>query len=258
MISLKQTALAGALASLMFLSGCSTTGTANAGSSASTSTELDRRAAELDAREAALNARAGGDAMPADAVGGGDLLPPNAAPGECYARVWVDAEYTTSTEQVLSSEASNKIRVIPAEYETVTETVEVSSASSRLETIPAVYGTETETIKVRDGQRLWRVALERKSAPASDALLAAAAAHGINLDAAEPGMCFHEHYVPETYSTVTEQVLTKAATEEVVIIPAEYTEVEETVLVREASTRLVTVPAEYWRNYVSSRSASDL
>lgn len=246
MTSLKQTALAGALASLVLLSGCNTTGTANAaGVSGSSVADLDRRAKDLDAREAALNARSGDDGMPTDAVLGGDLLPPNAAPGECYARVWVDAEYASSTEQVLSSEASNKISVIPAEYQTVTETVEVSSASSRLETIPAVYGTETQTIKVRDGQRMWRIALKNNSAPASDALLAAAAAHGINIDTATPGMCFHEHYTPGTYKTVSEQVITQGATENVSIIPAEYSQVEETVLVREASTRLVTVPAEY-------------
>lgn len=246
MISFKQTALAGALASLVLLSGCNTTGTASASSaSGSSAAELDQRAKELDAREAELNARSENGGLPADAALGGDLLPPNAAPGECYARVWVDAEYATSTEQVLSSEASTKIRVIPAEYQTVTETVEVSAASSRLETTPAVYGTESETIKVRDGQRLWRVGLKGNSAPASEALLAAAVAHGINLDSATPGMCFHEHYVPETYRTESQQVVTRAATEEVAIIPAEYTEVEQTVLVREASTRLVTVPAEY-------------
>jgi len=240
----KQTALVGAVASLVLLSGCSSTGATGANI---TSADLDRRTAELDAREAALNARSSSsnDNLPADAVSAGDLLPPNAAPGECYARVWVDAQYTTRTEQVLSVEESSKITVIPAEYETVTETVEVSSASTRLETTPAVYGTESETIKIREGQRIWRVGLNGESAPASDALLAAAVAHGIDLDSAQPGMCFHEHYVPESYKTVTEQVVVKAATEDVQITPAEYSMVEETVLVKEASTKLVTVPAEY-------------
>ena len=48
-----------------------------------------------------------------------------------------------------------------------------------------------------------------------------------------------------TYSTVTERVLTKAATESVAIVPAQYEMVQERVLVREASTKLVTIPAEY-------------
>jgi len=249
---LRKTGLAGLVATTFVLTGCSTTGTGTAsapGLSGDESTriaELERRAEELDAREAALNARDGGaPAFPADMAGPNDLLPPNAAPGECYARVWVDAEYTTRQEQVLASEASTTINVIPAQYETVEQTVEVSAASSRLETIPAVYGEESETIKVRDGRRFWKVGLAGKDAPASDALLAAAVAHGIDLDAARPGMCFHEHYVPATYKTLTEQVVTRTASEEVNVIPAEYTMVEEQVLVREASSKLVNIPAEF-------------
>ena len=254
----RKSPLVALISSILFITGCASSNARTAGSSASATAgstasvsdraaELDRRAAELDARESALAARGGegGFAAAGGAGLGGDLLPPNAAPGECYARVWVDAEYVEREEQVLAREASSKIEVIPARYETVSETIEVSAASSRLETIPAVYSTETETVKVRDGRRTWKVANRLDGAPASQALLAAAAAHGINLDAAQPGQCFHEHYVPATYRTETEQVLTKAATETVSLIPAEYTTVEETVLVQEASSRLVTVPAEY-------------
>ena len=231
-----KSSLVGLVSSVLFLAGTS----ANAQSVEERAAELDRRAAELDARESALASRGG-----AGFSGGGDLLPPSANPGECYARVWVDAQYTERQEQVLAREAGSKINIIPARYETVNETIEVSAASSRLETIPAVYGTETETIKIRDGQRSWRTANSIDSTPASQALLAAAQAHGINLDDASVGSCFYEHHVAETYRTETEQVLTKAADETVSLIPAEYTTVEETVLVQEASSRLVTVPAEY-------------
>lgn len=244
----KRSAVAGLVVSTMVLTGCSTTGSSSGKSvsdaEAQRMAELDQRAKELDAREAQLNAQ-GGTGMPSDAAGVNDLLPPNAAPGECYARVWVEAEYSTTPEEVLISEASQRIEVVPAQYETVQETVQVSAASSRIETIPAVYGTESETIKILDGKRTWKVGLEGNDAPASQALLAAATAHGIDLDSAQPGMCFHEHYVPATYKTVTEQIVTKAETENVTIVPAEYTMVEEQVLVREASTKLVTIPAEY-------------
>jgi len=249
----KKAGLISLVGATVALSGCSTTGNTAGVSSATDSNriaELDRRAAELDAREAKLEALASENAsvasgLPNDAARAGDLLPPNAAPGECYARVWVDAEYTTRDEQVLVSQASNKINVIPARYEPATQTVEVSAASTRIETIPAVYGKETETIQVRDGQRMWRVDSALKSAPASNALLAAAKAHGIDLDSASVGMCFHEHYVPASYKTVSERVLTRAATESVSVVPAEYEMVEERVLVREASTKLVNIPAEY-------------
>jgi len=250
----KKTGLITLVGAAVALTGCSTTGsTAVAGSNVNDTSriaELDRRAAELDARERELNSRASNSSsqlagLPSDAAGANDLLPPNAAPGECYARVWVEPQYSTRSEQVLISEASKRINIIPARYEVGTQSVEVSAASTRIETIPAVYGKETETLKIKDGQRIWRVALKDSSAPASNALLSAAKTHGIDLDSAEVGMCFHEHYVPETYKTVSEQVLTKAATESVSIIPARYEMVEERLLVKEASTKLVNIPAEY-------------
>jgi len=247
---LKKTTIAAAVASLVVLSGCASTNAASQQQAASSSgsvsaADLDRRARELDEREAALNARAETGGVASNIGADGDLLPPNAQPGECYARVWVDAQYETITEEVIASEESTEITIIPAEYETVTETVEVSGASSRLETIPAVYGTETDTVLVRDGVRAWKVALNGNAAPASDALMAAAAAHGVDISGATPGMCFHEHFTPASYRTESEQVITRAASERVEVIPAEYRTVEKSVLVTEASTRIETIPAVF-------------
>ncbi len=249
-LPLRKSALTCAVASVVVLSGCSTSGTNTVATSPDTSkiAELDRRSAELDAREAKLNAiaerNANSSATAASVASNSDLLPPNAAPGECYARVWVDAEYRTVEDQVVAREASKKINVIPAQYETVEETVLVSAASSRIETTPAVYGKETEQVKIRDGKRIWRVGLQGNDAPASQALLAAAGTQ-VDLKNASVGMCFHEHYVPATYETVSESVLVNAATEEVSVIPAQYQMVEKSVLVKEASTKLVQIPAEY-------------
>lgn len=252
MISFKKSALAAALASVVLASGCSTSNTGAqvvstpAVASDVSIAEINRRAQELDDRENALNARLASEKNTSTALSpAGDLLPPNAQSGECYARVWVDAEYRQVSEQVLASEASSSIRVIPAQYETVSQTVLVSAASSRLETIPAVYGTESETIKVSEGERVWRIDLGNSSAPANEALLTTAKSYGINLASATPGMCFHEHYLPTTYKTISESVLTRGASESVTVIPASYEMVEETILVREASTKLVNVPAEY-------------
>ena len=83
------------------------------------------------AREEALKAQSSSAAVASNVALDEDLLPPNAVPGECYARVWIDAE-----------------------YETVSESVLVNAVSSRLETIPAVYGTETKTIKIRNEKRM--------------------------------------------------------------------------------------------------------
>ena len=255
MILLKKNALAVSLASVVLVSGCTTSSaTSETVSTASTTSdvsvaEINRRTRELDRRERELNAaQARAEASSSSSSNtalAGDLLPPNAAPGECYARVWVDAEYRNVSEQVLVSEESQRINIIPAQYETVSETVLVSAASNRIETIPAVYGTESETIKVSEGERVWRVELNKNGAPANQALLNTAKAHGIDLASATPGMCFHEHYLPATYKTVSESVLSRSATESISVVPARYEMVEETLLVREASTRLVNVPAEY-------------
>jgi len=206
--------------------------------------ELQRREEELAAREAQLTS----DSMMTSSSNfspAGDLLPPNAKTGECYARVWVEPTYMTESENVLVREASEKINFIPAKYEWTDESVLVKEASSTLKSIPAVYGSETETLQVKAESNSWRIDRSLSSAPASDKLLAAAQAGGINLDGSSPGMCYHEHFVPAQYQTVTEQVLSSEASTKIETIPAEYEWVEERVLVSEASYRMEEVPAAY-------------
>lgn len=175
----------------------------------------------------------------------GELLPPNARPGECYARVWVPASYRTLSKQLLVKEASERVEIIPAKYEWVEDSVLVKAASSRLETIPATYTTEKDTIKVADATRTWRTDLGRNAAPASNELLATAKKYGIDLDSASPGSCFHEHFRPASYETVEQQVLVSEATSKVDVSPAQYNWVEKQVLVKEASSRMSEVPAVY-------------
>lgn len=54
-------------------------------------------------------------------IEGAELLPPNAKPGECYARIFVPPTYRPETEQVLKRDASERVEIIPARYENVTE-----------------------------------------------------------------------------------------------------------------------------------------
>ena len=61
-------------------------------------------------------------------MGAAELLPPNAKPGECYARVFVPPTYKTETAQVITREASERVEIIPARYEKVTEQVLVREA----------------------------------------------------------------------------------------------------------------------------------
>ncbi len=174
-----------------------------------------------------------------------DLLPPGGKSGECYARVWVEPTYKTVTDNVLSKEASTRVEIIPAVYETVQETVLVSAESFRLETTPASYETITEEKLVSEGGLNWKVDLTANAAPASKQLLDTASSYGINLSAASPGECFHEHFVAAKFEEVEERVLSKEAYDVVQIKDAEYRWVEKQVLVSEASSRLEEIPAVY-------------
>jgi hypothetical protein len=105
--------------------------------------------------------------------------PPNAQPGQCFAKVLVPEVTESFTEQVLVSpekiithvapgdcgfedktvvvrEPSSEFITVPATYRTVTDTVVVKQGGSHTETIPPVYETVTEQIMVRDGYTVWR------------------------------------------------------------------------------------------------------
>jgi len=206
---------------------------------------LEQREVQLQRAQAQLNAMKGQTVQTGAAVQGDDLLPPDAQAGECYARLWVEPVYETVSTSKLTKEASHTINIIPASYEWVEEQQLVSEASTRIETIDAVYGTETQRIKVADSSRDWFTGLARHDAPASSALVQRAKEHGIDVDNAQPNMCFHEHYIPAKYDTVQEQVLISQASSRIETTPARYEMVEKSVMVREAYSRLETIPAVY-------------
>ena len=74
-------------------------------------------------------------------VSNGDLslYPPDAQPGECYAKVLVPAKYETISEKVVKREASEKVTIVPAKFEWVEERVLSKEASETLTVVPAVY-----------------------------------------------------------------------------------------------------------------------
>jgi hypothetical protein len=62
---------------------------------------------------------------------------------------------------------------------------------------------------------------------------------------ARPGECYARFFVAPRCETVTEQVMSRAASERVEQIPAKYETVEERVMVAPASTRTEEIPAEF-------------
>jgi hypothetical protein len=184
-------------------------------------------------------------------AGSGDLLPPQAKPGECYARAFVPPQYKPVSKTVLKAEAGERVEAIPARYEWVEERVLVEEASEQLKVVPARYGfkeervlvkeastqlvevpavyqTVTEKVLVRDGYTTWkkgRGPIERID------------------NATGEIMCLVE--VPPEYKTVTKRVLKTQASVRKVEIPAEYKTVERRVVVEPARTITVEVPAKY-------------
>jgi uncharacterized coiled-coil protein SlyX len=155
-------------------------------------------------------------------------LPPGAAPGECFTRVYIPPAYATTTEQVLKSDAYEEVKVIPAQYEWVEERIQVKEASTRLEPVPAEYKDVQETILVRAAHDEWREGrglIEKVDNSTGEI------------------MCLV--HVPDEFTTITKRVLVKPAGVREINVPAEYEMVKVKRLASAARTERFTTPAEY-------------
>lgn len=196
-------------------------------------------------------------------VGSDALVPANAKPGECYARVTQPAQFKTVQEQVLAaeatervnvvpatfkqvqerilvSEASTRLEVIPATYKTVEERILVKPASKRVETVPAKYKTVTERIKVRDAYTAWK--------PGGQVIAVGSNALGGTIlqnrtSSTGEVMCLVE--IPAEYRTVSKRVQVAPAGTREVTIPAKYRTVTKRVVDQPSRTREVVIPAKY-------------
>ena len=200
-----------------------------------TNEKIDRLHAELEARQADLDRyHQDSELTRAELAslrefdGSGATLPPGAAPGECFARVYVPPTYATVTEQVLKRDAYDEVEVIPAQYGWGEERILVKEASTYLEPVPAEYKTVTETVLVRSARDEWRKGrgLVEKMDNTTGEI-----------------MC--RVHVPAEYKTIEKRVLVKPAGVREVHVPAEYETVKVQKLVSAARTERVTIPAEY-------------
>ena len=108
-----------------------------------------------------------------------ELVPHNSNPGECYARIEVPAQYSTSSEQVLVEEgystvevhqptlakreenvlikeASVRYRVRQPSYRSVTEQILVRPAYDKLSVLAPQFSTVTETIQTSAPRLVWK------------------------------------------------------------------------------------------------------
>ena len=214
--------------------------------------EAQAARAEAAAAKAALEAASQNNATGVS----GELFPPDALPGHCYARVLIPAIYTEQNEQVLVKPESKRIEVTQAETEWVDEQKLVREASTRIEAVPAQYKTITEQVLVKP-ETIKLVSVPAQFEEVTEQVIDKPAhtewkqGSRFITDAIETRtnsgtgevMCLVE--VPATYKTVTRTVQTAPASVKEVVVPAEYKTVTKTVVDVPATTREVEIPAQY-------------
>lgn len=186
-------------------------------------------------------------------------MPPDARPGECFARVLVPDTVEISTEQVIDREASYELKLVPAVYETVSEQRLLREASTVYNTVPAVYETVTETIVIEPEREeafvvpaQYETYEERvlvKEAYTTwkkgDGLFGRDRANASETIALATGELLCKVEVPAEYATVTKTRLVSPEKTETRIIPAVTKTVTKQVVVEPARVVEETLPAEY-------------
>lgn len=182
---------------------------------------------------------------------GDELMPPNAKPGECYARVFVPPTYKTTTDTMLRKEASDQLIIEEPQFETDHESIMVSAASERLEIIPAeyemveekiliqpehvhlvevpaVYNTVTEQVLDQPAHTVWKKGrgLIEKVDNATGEI-----------------MCLVE--IPATYKTISKRVLASNATTREIVTPAKYMTFQKRVMKSSPTVKKIDIPAEF-------------
>ena len=248
----------------LVLSGCASN-QASTDAANAVRAQYEQRIKQKDSKitmlESSLNdAKAALDAKPERPVMSEDtasvdapLLPPNAKPGECYARVFVPPKYVTKSEEVLKTAASSRVETIPAKFEWVEETVLVKEATSRLEVVPATYGWESEEIVVKPASSklvpvpaVYETQTERVLVKPEHTVWKKGSNSGSITridDTTGEIMCLVT--VPAEYKTVSKRVMVSAATTKEIALPAEYKTVKRKVQKTAPTTRTVDIPAEY-------------
>lgn len=202
------------------------------------------------------------------------LIPPNAQPGECYAKVLVPAKFDTVSERVIKQEASEEIKIIPAKFEWVEERVltkeatetltvipavfrwveeriMVEPASTRLVSVPPEYETVTERVLERPEQTVWRKGrgpIEKIDNTTGEILclvVEPAVFKTITRTIVKRPAGTRAVDVPPVFKTLRKQVVEKPAEIRKATLPAEFSVVRVRKMIEPAREERVTIPAEF-------------
>jgi len=165
------------------------------------------------------------------------LYPPNAQPGECYAKVLLPAKYDLVSEKVIKREASEEVTVVPAKYEWVEERIQVREATERLEVVPASFRWKKgrgpiEKIDNVTGEILCLV-VEPATYKTINRTIVKAPASTRSID------------VPPTFKTIRKQVVDRPAEVRKLSVPAEFSTVKVRKMVEPPREQRVSLPPEF-------------
>lgn len=151
-----------------------------------------------------------------------------AIPGMCYQEYYTPTQFKTETKDVLISEASEKIKIIPAQYEWVEKKVLVKEASKKIVEVPATFDTITEKVLVEPARTTWKKGtglVERIDNTTGEI------------------MCLVE--IPAKYKTVKKRIIKTPTTMKEVEIPAVYKTVKVKKLISPPQEQRIKTPEGY-------------
>lgn len=182
---------------------------------------------------------------------GNDLVPPNAKPGECYAKVLLPARYKKVQERVLVMPEREDIKLIPATYKWVNKRVVIEEAGYKIVNVPAQYKWVKARVEV-EPEREKLVSSPPRYKNVTEKILVRAAYTTWKKGRGEfeklnnktgDIMCLVE--VPAQYKSITKRVLVKPAKTSIVKLPAKYSIIRKKVLVKEAETKRIPTEPVY-------------
>ncbi|MFC7291724.1 peptidoglycan-binding domain-containing protein [Hirschia litorea] len=186
--------------------------------------------------------------------------PPEAQPGQCFARVLIPETTQIVTEEVIDQPERTEIKVIQAQYETVTETVVVKEATTQYRVVPATYETVTEQVIV-EPEKTEKIVIPATIETYTEQVLVRPAyttwkpgaglygrgnagfGPGTTNTTATTGELLCKVEVPAEYTTVTRTRVATPETTDVRVIPARYETVTKQVVSQPAQVVEDVIPA---------------
>ncbi len=154
---------------------------------------------------------------------------PAAKPGQCFAKIKINATYKTQSRRILISKATSKRVLVRApQYQTVNVRVQAKKAYYKTRTIPAQYRTDVRRVMVKPAYNTWKKG------------------HGaITRIDNMTGEIMCRVKVPAVYKNVSKRVLVRPVQNIRTLVPAVYKTMKQKRFVAPAQYRTITTPARY-------------